>query len=71
LRPTPPTFRFAQLSQKVGGVVSIDTSKISKDSGIEVSGLPGASTLNHLTIHIDYQDGLAKFDYESKHDYGN
>ncbi|MFZ1085294.1 MAG: aspartyl protease family protein [Terracidiphilus sp.] len=62
------TFRFAQLSQKVNGVVSIDTSKSSKDIGIELSGFLGASTLNHLTIHIDYRDGLVKFDYDPKHD---
>jgi tetratricopeptide (TPR) repeat protein len=63
------TFRFAQLSQKVEGVVAFDNSRLSKDAGIELSGFLGASTLNHLTIHIDYRDGLVKFDYDPKHDY--
>jgi len=60
------TFRFAQLSQDVEGVVAFDTSKISKDDGMEISGFLGATTLDQLTIHIDYRDGLVKFDYDPK-----
>ncbi len=62
-------FRFANLSQEVQGVVAFDTSKISKDDGMEISGLLGATTLDQLTIHIDYRDGLVKFDYDPKHGY--
>jgi tetratricopeptide (TPR) repeat protein len=60
------TFRFAQLSQKAEGVVAFDTSKISKYAGMEISGFLGATTLDQLTIHIDYRDGLVKFDYDPK-----
>jgi predicted aspartyl protease len=60
------TFSFAHLTQKVNGVVSLDTSRISKDAGMEISGFFGASTLNLLTMHIDYRDGLVKFDYDPK-----
>jgi predicted aspartyl protease len=60
------TFRFAQLSQNVEGVVAFDTSKISKEEGMEISGFLGATTLDQLTIHIDYRDGLVKFDYDPK-----
>jgi predicted aspartyl protease len=63
------TFSFAHLSQKVNGVVSLDTSRISKDAGMEISGFFGASTLNLLTMHIDYRDGLVKFDYDPKRGY--
>jgi predicted aspartyl protease len=63
------TFKFAHLSQKVNGVVSLDTSRISKDAGMEISGFFGASTLNLLTMHIDYRDGLVKFDYDPKRGY--
>ena len=63
------TFSFAHLTQKVNGVVSLDTSRISKDTGMEISGFLGASTLNLLTIHIDYRDGLVKFDYDPKRGY--
>jgi hypothetical protein len=60
------TFHFAHLSQKVNGVVSLDTSRISKNTGMEISGFFGATTLNLLTMHIDYRDGLVKFDYDPK-----
>lgn len=60
------TFRFAHLSQEAHGVVAFDTSRISKDAGMEISGFLGATTLNQLIIHIDYRDGLVKFDYDPK-----
>jgi predicted aspartyl protease len=58
------TFYFAGFAQPGREVYSFDTSKISKNLGIEVSGLLGATTLSQLTIHIDYRDGLVKFDYD-------
>jgi len=64
------TFRFAQLSQKVSDVVAFDTSHISKSTNMEISGFIGANTLNLLTIHIDYRDGLVKFDYDPKRGHG-
>jgi predicted aspartyl protease len=63
------TFKFAHLSQDVQGVVSYDTSQISKNAGMEISGFLGATTLDQLTIHIDYRDGLVKFDYDPKRGY--
>jgi clan AA aspartic protease (TIGR02281 family) len=58
------TFYFASLAQKAVNVVSIDTSNLSKGDGLEISGLIGANTLDQLTMHIDYRDGLVKFDYK-------
>jgi predicted aspartyl protease len=63
------TFHFAHLSQKAREVVSFDTSRISKSAGTEVSGFLGATTLGLLTIHIDYRDGLVKFDYDPNRGY--
>jgi predicted aspartyl protease/Flp pilus assembly protein TadD len=63
------TIHFANLSQKVEGVASFDISRISKSVNMEISGLLGATTLNLLTIHIDYRDGLVKFDYDPKRGY--
>jgi Flp pilus assembly protein TadD len=60
------TFTFAHVSQKVQSVVSFNLSKLSKDTGMEISGFLGANTLDQLTIHIDYRDGLVKFDYDPK-----
>ncbi len=57
------TFNFAHLSQKVNGVVSFDTSQVSKSVGMEISGFIGANTFKLLIMHIDYRDGLVKFDY--------
>jgi hypothetical protein len=58
------TFQFANISQQVQGVLTMDTSKISKDEEIEISGFLGATTLFYTTFHIDYRDGLVKFDYD-------
>jgi hypothetical protein len=63
------TFTFAHLSQRADSVVSFDTSKISKNAGLEISGFIGANTLYLLTIHIDYRDGLVKFDYDPNRGY--
>jgi len=63
------TFRFAHLSQKANDVVAFDTSHISKNVGMEISGFLGANTLYLLTIHIDYRDGLVKFDYNPNRGY--
>jgi hypothetical protein len=62
-------FHFADISQKVSDVVSFDTSKTSKSIGMEVAGFIGATALRQLTIHIDYRDGLVKFDYDPKRGY--
>jgi len=58
------TFYFANLSQKGRDIVSFDISGLSRNVGLEVSGLIGANTLGLLTMHIDYRDGLVKFDYD-------
>jgi predicted aspartyl protease len=63
------TFHFAHLSQKVPDVVAFDTSRISKHINMEISGFLGATTLNQLTIHIDYRDGLVKFEYDPNRGY--
>jgi predicted aspartyl protease len=58
------TFQFANLSQKVEDVVAFDTSSLSKNLNMEISGLIGYTALAHLTINIDYRDGLMKFIYD-------
>ena len=60
------TFSFARVEQKIREVPSFDLSKVSKNVGMEVSGFLGARTLQLVTIHIDYRDGLVKFDYDPK-----
>ena len=55
---------FANLYQKVDNMTSIDTTKLSHNTGVEISGLLGAPILFRLTVHIDYRDNLIKFDYD-------
>jgi hypothetical protein len=60
------TFTFAGISQRIAGVPSFDLSSVSKSEELEISGFLGARTLQQVTIHIDYRDGLVKFDYDPK-----
>lgn len=57
------TYNFAHMAQKVNGVVTTDTSLASKNAGMEISGFFGANTFELLIMHIDYRDGLVKFEY--------
>jgi hypothetical protein len=38
----------------------------SKDAGLDISGLIGNTTLQGLTMRIDYRDGLVKLIYDPK-----
>ena len=58
---------FAHLNQNVTHIGSFDTTRFSRDAGMEVSGFIGNATLKGLTIHIDYRDGLVKLDFDPKH----
>jgi tetratricopeptide (TPR) repeat protein len=57
------TYNFARMSQKVTNVFTADTSPISKSLGMDISGHIGANTFQLLIMHIDYRDGLLKFEY--------
>jgi len=61
------TINFAHLSQTVDDVASFDTSAVSNFTGLQISGFLGANILRVLAIHIDYRDGLVKFDYDPAH----
>jgi len=63
------TFYFGGLAQGGRDIVSFDIAKISKDTGLEISGFIGATTLGQLTMRIDYRDGLVKFDYDPSRGY--
>ena len=57
------TINFAHMSQKVVKISAADTSFQSKAAGTQISGTIGWGVLKTLTMHIDYRDGLVKFDY--------
>jgi tetratricopeptide (TPR) repeat protein len=56
--------QFGHLRQENQDMLSFDTRAISDDTGTEVSGLLGFTTLRLLNIRIDYRDGLIDFNYD-------
>jgi Flp pilus assembly protein TadD len=57
------TLAFAGLRLDASRMTAIDLTDLSKDSGMEVSGLIGAPALFQLVMHIDYRDNLVMFEY--------
>jgi tetratricopeptide (TPR) repeat protein len=56
-------FQFAKLSLNgQGHVLQWDLSAIDHNAGFEVAGMLGFDMLHSLTLHLDYRDGLVKFD---------
>ncbi len=54
---------FANLSlDRQGHILEFDPSAIDQNAGIEVAGMLGFDILHSLVMHIDYRDGLVKFD---------
>jgi hypothetical protein len=64
-------FQFAGIQQQNNNLISYDTSHLTRSAGFEISGFLGSTILNELTIHIDYRDGLIKFDYDVHHGHHN
>jgi predicted aspartyl protease len=63
------TFYFANLGQPAVETPAFDLSSISRNSGMEISGLIGANTIALTTLRIDYRDGLIHFDYNAHRGY--
>jgi Tfp pilus assembly protein PilF len=58
--------QFSHFKQENQDLLTIDMSSISKDTGTEVSGILGFTTLRLFTIKIDYRDGLVDFTYNGE-----
>lgn len=63
------SLRFGNLQQKNDRMTVFDLGGISKNFGTEISGLIGEDTLGVLVVHIDYRDGLIKFEYSPNRGY--
>lgn len=60
-------FNFGGIQQTNNFLFSFDTSNMTRFAGLEVSGFLGNTILRELATHIDYRDGLIKFDYDERH----
>jgi predicted aspartyl protease len=60
------TLAFGGLRLDSPSMTSIDTTKISHDDGVEVSGLIGAQALFQVVMHLDYRDNLVWCEYTAK-----
>jgi tetratricopeptide (TPR) repeat protein len=55
--------QFANLSlDRQGHILEWDPSAIDQNAGMEVAGMLGFDILHSLVVHVDYRDGLVKFD---------
>jgi len=59
---------FGHFRQSNQGIVTLDLSTVSRQTGTEVSGFLGFAMLKHLELKLDYRDGLVDFVYDAKHD---
>jgi tetratricopeptide (TPR) repeat protein len=57
-------FQFAGLSvnQKGGSILAFEPAAIDHNTGFDVAGMLGFDMLGQLVMHLDYRDGLVKFE---------
>ena len=60
------TLRFGHLQQSNVDTVTLDLSKISRQTGTEISGLLGFTMLQMLDLKLDYRDGLVDLEFDPK-----
>jgi predicted aspartyl protease len=53
---------FAGFHQSAASMLALDTSRLSKEAGLEISGILGISWLQFLVTTLNYHDGLVKFE---------
>jgi hypothetical protein len=58
--------RFGRLHLPNLDTVTFDLSKVSRQTGTELSGFLGFAMLRLLEIKLDYRDGLVGLDYDPK-----
>jgi tetratricopeptide (TPR) repeat protein len=62
----PMKLYFGGLVAPNHGMIAIDTSRLGRDAGVEISGFIGAPTLHQLTVSIDYRDNLMHLTFDPK-----
>ncbi len=61
--------KFGGISKHEMGLPAWPMDMERTEAGMEIAGKLGADILEELTIHIDYRDGLMKFEYDPKRGY--
>lgn len=57
------SFQFANLQvPRQDHVVEFDPAAMERNAGFQIAGLLGFETLRSMTMHLDYRDGLVKFE---------
>ena len=55
--------QFASLPQiHQGHILELDSSAMNRNAGFDIAGMLGLDVLQPLTLHLDYRDGLVKFE---------
>ena len=60
------TLGFGRFRQSNLGIITLDLSDVSRQTGTEVSGFLGFEMLRKLELKLDYRDGLVDFEYDPK-----
>jgi tetratricopeptide (TPR) repeat protein len=60
------TLAFGHFRQLNEGIVTLDLSTVSRQTGTEISGFLGFAMLRKLEVKLDYRDGLVNFEYDRK-----
>jgi tetratricopeptide (TPR) repeat protein len=60
------TLTFGHYRQSNQGIVTLDLSNVSRQTGTEVSGFLGFAMLRRLELKLDYRDGLIDFEFDPK-----
>lgn len=60
------TLRFGHLQQSDIDTITVDLSKISRQTGTEISGFLGFALLQMLDVKLDYRDGLVNLEFDPK-----
>jgi len=60
------TLSFGHFRQSNQGIVTLDLSGVSIQTGTEISGFLGFEMLRKLEVKLDYRDGLVDFVYDRK-----
>jgi hypothetical protein len=63
------TLQFANFKQRMDTMLCLDMTKLSNNTGTELSGIFGFAVLHMMEAKIDYRDGLVDLKFDPKRFY--